>query len=127
MVNIRVVVFLIFFMNIFINGQQLEKKCQTDIPNDKYDCFDRIDEEQKEDFHCCFRTNYASDGTQSYQCDLVGKEDFEDIEGYKEDEIAGTSYEKIDVDCYQSHLNINKTNKNSYFLLFIFNLLLMII
>ena len=123
MVDIRVIIFLIFFMNVFINGQ-LTEKCQTDIPSDKYDCFDRIDEDKKEDFRCCFRTNYESDDTQTHLCDLVGKEDFEDIEGYKEDELAATNFKKIDVDCYQYNLNIKK---NSYFLLFIFNLLLMII
>ena len=123
MVNTRIIIYFFIIINTFIKCD-VYSSCNSDKPNDKYDCIDRISEDDKDDgYHCCFRKDtHSSTSTVDKFCEILGKDDFNDIEGYKSDEKANTGLSNVEVECHQSYIKLNK-----YTIFALLNLLVLII
>ena len=124
MVNTRIIIYFFIIINTFIKCD-VYSSCESSKPNDKYDCIDRISEDDKDDgYHCCFRKDtHISTSTVDKFCEILGKDDFNDIEGYKSDEkIANSDLSNVEVECHQSYIKLNK-----YTIFALLNLLVLII
>ena len=126
MVNTRILICL-FLLVCSIVKCDVYQDCEYGVnPSEKNECFDRIDKDKKEQgYHCCFRTNYESDLTTNYECNLLDSDEYDDIEGYIEDvKSYDTSKKDIKLECYQSNL---KLYKSQYIQFALMNLFLLII
>ena len=123
MVNTRIIICFFIIISTSIKCD-VYSSCDNSKPNDKYDCIDRISEDDKDDgYHCCFRVNTHNAGTVEKFCEILEKDDFNDIEGYKSDEKkANTDLSNIEVECHQSYIKLNK-----YMIFALLNLLVLII
>ena len=109
MANIPFIIYFFLIISSFIKCDRLN--CEKVVsPTDKYDCFDSIDEDDKEDgYHCCYRKNTRSSGNINYECDLIEKDDYEDIDYYKEEESITYGLSDISIECEnQSNIQIYK-------------------
>ena len=110
MSNIRIIIVLAFLLNAFIKSD-LYSTCETGTPSDKNDCFDRISEDEKErEWHCCYATQTpkttSSTTTTSHRCDLLGEDEYNDINGYIQDEQANKDF-TLNVECNQTYISLN--------------------
>ena len=123
MVNTRIIICFFIIISTSIKCD-VYSSCDNSKPNDKYDCIDRISEDDKDDgYHCCFRKDTHRTGTVEKFCEILEKDDFNDIEGYKSDEKkANTDLSNVEVECHQSYIKLNK-----YTIFALLNLLVLII
>ena len=123
MVNTRIIICFFIIISTSIKCD-VYSSCDNSKPNDKYDCIDRISEDDKDDgYHCCFRKDTHSTGTVEKFCEILEKDDFNDIEGYKSEEIKkDSSLNNLEVECHQSYIKLNK-----YMIFALLNLLVLII
>ena len=122
MVNTRIIIYFFIIINTFIKCD-VYSSCQSSKPNDKYDCIDRISEDDKDDgYHCCFRKDTHRTGTVEKFCEILEKDDFNDIEGYKSDAKENTDLSNVEVECHQSYIKLNK-----YMIFALLNLLVLIV
>ena len=123
MANTRTIIYFFIVISTFIKCD-IYKDCNDgNIPNDKYDCFDRIGEDDKEDeWHCCFIENHGT--TIYYSCELLGKDEYNDISGFKKDYIVGESLSDAKIECHQSYI---KLDKYKYLIFTLLNLIVLII
>ena len=132
MANTRIIINLFFIISTFIKCDDAKppiySKCENNPANDKYDCFDRISEEEKSDgYHCCYRKNTISNRA-SYECSLLEKDDYENIDGFEEDELKydkleNPNLEDVEIECEnQSNINIFKYK---YLIFILLNLIIM--
>ena len=109
MSNIRIIIFLVFILNAFIKCST-ESDCQNGVqPSENNECYDRISEDEKErEWHCCFvvKTTTSTPTSSSRECQLLGEDDYNDIDGYIRDELAETGY-TFKVECNQSYIILN--------------------
>ena len=122
MVNTRILIFL-FLIVCSIVKCSVYSDCENGVnPSEKNECVDRIDKDKKEQgYHCCFRKNYEYDGTTNYECDLLESDEYDDIEGYIEDEKSDdTSKKDIKLECYQSNLKLYKSQYIQFALMNLF-------
>ena len=117
MVNTRIIIYFFIIICTFINcsdyNNPLYKKCEKWNPNDKYDCFDRISEDEKNDgYHCCYRKVKKTYGRgTSYQCYLLDKDEYDDIDGFVKNllEKYEDDYVSVKFECEnQSNVQIYK-------------------
>ena len=117
MVNTRIIIYFFIIICTFINcsdyNNPLYKKCEKWNPNDKYDCFDRISEDEKNDgYQCCYQKIKKTYGRgTSYQCYLLDKEEYDDIDGFVKHllEIYEDDYVSVKFECEnQSNVQIYK-------------------
>ena len=122
MVNTRIIICFFIIISTSIKCD-VYSSCDNSKPNDKYDCIDRISEDDKDDgYHCCFRKNIY-ESTEEKFCEILEKDDFNDIEGYKSEERKkDSSIKKLEVECHQSYIKLNK-----YMIFALLNLLVLII
>ena len=123
MANTRIIIYLFIIIIIFIKCD-VYRNCESrGTPNDKNDCIDRISEDDKDDgYHCCFIA-ITSGGVTDRNCEILEKDEFNDIGGYKSEIKAGyTDSPDVDIQCYQSYMKLNK-----YMIFSLLNLLLLII
>ena len=102
MSNIRIIIFFIFALNTFIKSSA--DACEsTTSPDSKQVCYDKLTDDEKDMYKCCYRTKTNSAGTVSYDWDLLDEDDYNYIDGYiqevKEDD---SSINKLQVECDQS-------------------------
>ena len=109
MVNTRIIIYFFIIINTFIKCS-VYSSCDSSKPNDKYDCIDRISEDDKDDgYHCCFRKDIYEDREEK-SCEILEKDDFNDIEGYKSEERKkDSSLKKLEVECHQSYIKLSKS------------------
>ena len=122
MVNTRILICL-FLLVCSIVKCDVYQDCEYGVnPSEKNECFDRIDKDKKEQgYHCCFRTNYESDLTTNYECNLLDSDEYDDIEGYIEDvKSYDTSKKDIKLECYQSNLKLYKSQYIQFALMNLF-------
>ena len=84
MVNTRIIICFFIIISTSIKCD-VYSSCDNSKPNDKYDCIDRISEDDKDDgYHCCYRKVKKTywRGT-SYQCYLLDKDEYDDIDGFE--------------------------------------------
>ena len=118
MANTRIIIYFFIIINTFIKCASGD--CEMTLsPTDKYDCFDSIDEDDKDDgYHCCYRKETLSNGNIDYKCDLLWKDDYNDIDYYKKQEKQRGSLNDLNIECE------NKSNVQIYkFKYLIFSLL----
>ena len=125
MANTRIIIYFFIIISTFIKCVN-RGDCESNTPNNEHDCFDRISEDDKEDeWHCCFRLNTMSSGTTTKECELLGKDDYYDIDGYKKDLLLyDTSLKDVDIECHQSYI---KLDKYKYLMITLLNLVILII
>ena len=125
MANTRIIIYLFIIISTFIKCVNVGN-CENAFPSNEHDCFDRISEDDKEDeYHCCFLLKTMSSGTTNRECVLLEKDDYYDIEGYKDvlrSEEPGL--ETVDIECHQSYI---KFDKYKYLMITLLNLVLLII
>ena len=126
MANTRIIIYLFIIISTFIKCVN-RGNCENASPNNEHDCFDRISEDDKEDeYHCCFLLKTMSSGTTNRECVLLEKDDYYDIEGYKDDLLSDKSsgLDDVDIECHQSYI---KFDKYKYLMITLLNLVLLII
>ncbi len=126
MANTRIIIYFFIIINTFIKCS-VWSSCENSVPNDKYDCIDRISEDDKDDgYHCCLRVDtYTGETRTTKTCKILEKDEFNDIEGYIDDILdknTDGSLDNVDVQCHQSYLKLN-----IYMLFAFLNLLVLII
>ena len=126
MANTRIIIYFFIIINTFIKCS-VWSSCENNVPNDKYDCIDRISEDDKDDgYHCCLRVDtYTGEARTTKTCEILEKDEFNDIDGYIDDLLRKNTdgtLDDIDVQCYQSYLKLN-----IYMLFAFLNLLVLII
>ncbi len=125
MANTRIIIYFFIIINTFIKCS-VWSSCENSVPNDKYDCIDRISEDDKDDgYHCCLRVNTYKEGetTTTKTCKILEKDEFNDIDGYIDDLLKGdNTLDNVDVQCHQSYIKLNK-----YMIFAFLNLLVLII
>ena len=119
MANTRIL--FCFFLIVFSTIKcDVVSDCEDDVPSEKHECFDRIDEDYKEQgWHCCFLT-YKEEGTEtiSHGCGLLESDEYDDIEYCKK------KYDLEDIKCHQSYLKLNKFKYMEFALMNLFLLLI---
>ena len=126
MANTRIIIYLFIIISTFIKCVN-RGNCENASPNNEHDCFDRISEDDKEDeYHCCFLLKEMSSGTTTKECVLLEKDDYYDIDGYKDGLLSDKSsgLDDVDIECHQSYI---KFDKYKYLMITLLNLVLLII
>ena len=104
--------FIIIFTFIKCDGDEapIYSKCENKATNDKYDCFDRISEDEKDDGnHCCYSKDTQTTGPTTYQCRLLTKDEFDDIDATEEDIATDEGLKEVKIECEnQSNIQIYK-------------------
>ena len=102
MSNIKIIIFFIFALNTFIKSSA--DACEsTTSPDSKQVCYDKITDDEKDMYKCCYRTITNNDGTLRYDCDILYEDDYNYIDGYIEEvKLADTTINKLKVECDQS-------------------------
>ena len=127
MANTRIIIYFFIIICTFIKCDDGEdpiySKCQNNPPNDKYDCFDRISEDFKSDgYHCCYGKRTESTGSINYECYLLEKDEFEDIDVTEDIIIKVDSLRDINIECE------NRANIQIYkYIFLVFTLLNLIV
>ena len=122
MANTRIL--FCFFLIVFSTIKcDVESDCEGGVPSEKHECFDRIDEDYKEQgWHCCFLTYKTEEtegtGTIYHECGLLESDDYDDIEYSKK------KYDLEDIECHQSYLKLNKFKYIEFALMNLFLLLI---
>ncbi len=69
MANTRIIIYFFIIISTFIKCDS--SNCYKTSPSDKYDCFESISQDDKDDgYHCCYRKNTDSNGNIGYECDI---------------------------------------------------------
>jgi len=104
--------FIIIFTFIKCDGDEapIYSKCENKATNDKYDCFDRISEDEKDDGnHCCYSKNTPETGVTTYQCRLLTRDEFDDIDVTEEVFARDERLKEVKIECEnQSNIQIYK-------------------
>ena len=119
MINGRIILFLFLLINTCFADYYDDCDQSTTPTSNPIDCHDRISEDDKEDYniHCCHLTNIRS--TTTYECQLLTEDEYNDIEGYKDDLLRiDSSLTDVEIVCNQSFININLVLLLFYILLF---------
>ena len=119
MANTRIL--FCFFLIVFSTIKcDVESDCYGGVPSEKHECFNRIDEDYKEQgWHCCFITLKKEDTKTIYhECDLLESDEYDDIGDYKEKNYLE------DIECHQSYLKLNKFKYMEFALMNLFLLLI---
>ena len=124
----RIIIYFFIIIFTFIKCDDVEapiySKCENKATNDKYDCFDRISEDEKDDGnHCCYSKNTPETGVTTYQCRLLTRDDFEEIDVTEEDIAAHEGLQEVKIECEnQSNIQIYKYK---YLILSLLSLIIM--
>ena len=110
----RIIIYFFIIISTFIKCDDDENpiysKCEKKATNDKYDCFDRISEDEKDDGnHCCYSKDTPKTGPTTYQCRLLIRDQFEEIDVTEEDIAAHEGLQEVKIECEnQSNIQIYK-------------------
>ena len=101
----RIIIYFFIIIFTFIKCDDVEapiyNKCENKATNDKYDCFDRISEDEKDDGnHCCYSKNTQATGVTTYKCRLT-EEDIAAHEGLQEVKIECENQSNIQIYKYK--------------------------
>ena len=124
----RIIIYFFIIIFTFIKCDDVEapiySKCQNKATNDKYDCFDRISEDEKDDGnHCCYSKNTPETGVTTYQCRLLIRDDFEEIDVTEENIALNEGLKEVKIECEnQSNIQIYKYK---YLILSLLSLIIM--
>ncbi len=114
MANTSIIIYLFIIISIFIKCDDVEPpiygKCEYNLANDKYDCFDRISEDEKNDgYHCCYGKRTDSTGSINYKCYLLEKDEYEDIDGTEDKFMYSDGLRDLNIECEnRSNIQIYK-------------------
>ena len=124
MANTRIIIYFFIIISTFIKCVNYDN-CEKNTPNNEHDCFDRISEDDKDDgYHCCFISSIDLNGLTNRECQILEKDEYYDIEGYKEELKNDLHLQKVEVQCQQSYI---KLDKYKYLMITLLNLVLLII
>ena len=124
----RIIIYFFIIIFTFIKCDDDENpiysKCEIKATNDKYDCFDRISEDEKDDGnHCCYSKNTPETGPTTYKCRLLTRDYFEEIDVTEENIAAEEGLKEVKIECEnQSNIQIYKYK---YLILSLLSLIIM--
>ena len=123
MANTRIIIYLFIIISTFTKCD-IYDNCDGGVPSNEHDCFDRISEDDKEDgYHCCFISSNDLNGLTGKECQILEKDEYYDIEGYKKELIRNGKLSP-EVKCHQSYI---KFDKYTYLMITLLNLVVLII
>ncbi len=104
MANTRIIIYFFIIICTFIKCDDKEnpiyKKCENNAANDKYNCFDGISEDEKDDgYHCCYLKKTDSNGRIEYKCYLLEKDDFDYIEEIEDNFRQNEGLKDVNIEC----------------------------
>ena len=124
MANTRIIIYFFVIISAFIKCD-IYDICDGINPSNENECFDRISEDDKEDgYHCCHISSIKTDGTTEKECEILIKDEYNDIDGYKNEWIKDNKLKDAKVVCHQSYI---KLDKYKYLMITLLNLVLLII
>ena len=119
MANTRIIIYFFIIICTFIKCDsgvkpiETRTKCIHERPNDKYECFNRISQDEKNaGYHCCYmKQSIAYSQRVEYQCYLLDEDEYNDIDATEHNyfEKYEERYRGINIECdKQSNIQINK-------------------
>ena len=124
----RIIIYFFIIIFTFIKCDDVEapiySKCENKATNDKYDCFDRISEDEKDDGnHCCYSKDTQATGVTTYKCRLLIRDDFEEIDVTEKNIALNERLKEVKIECEnQSNIQIYKYK---YLILSLLSLIIM--